>query len=152
MKYTDSYNDICSGIEIHEQLIEAIDEEMIALNKILWGNAPSEISAICYSGMPGGGKNYTSFDRLIDRAIKLSDRRKLLKNLLDNLKKQKDIIDSKLKELKGLQHKVAYMKDVDGKSLNKIAEELNYSYQYIREVYASTKPTNNIQYDENEVV
>ncbi|MBG9616706.1 hypothetical protein PVK73_12375 [Bacillus thuringiensis] len=49
----------------------------------------------------------------------------------------------KLKELintfKGLEHKIVYLKYVEGMKLEKIAEELNYSSQYIYNKHAAMR-------------
>ncbi len=49
----------------------------------------------------------------------------------------------KLKKLintfKGLEHKIAYLKYVEGMTLEKIAEELNYSSQYIYNKHAEMR-------------
>ncbi|PHB90640.1 hypothetical protein COE98_15820 [Bacillus wiedmannii] len=49
----------------------------------------------------------------------------------------------KLKKLintfKGLEHKIAYLKYVEGMTLEKVAEELNYSPQYIYNKHASMR-------------
>lgn len=49
----------------------------------------------------------------------------------------------KLKKLintfKGLEHKIAYLKYVEGMTLEKIAEELNYSLQYIYNKHAAMR-------------
>ncbi|OUB79710.1 hypothetical protein BK744_02860 [Bacillus thuringiensis serovar zhaodongensis] len=49
----------------------------------------------------------------------------------------------KLKKLintfKGLEHKIAYLKYVEGMTLEKIAEELNYSPQYIYNKHAAMR-------------
>ncbi|MEB9611473.1 hypothetical protein P4J23_15710 [Bacillus cereus] len=49
----------------------------------------------------------------------------------------------KLKKLintfKGLEHKIAYLKYVEGMTLEKIAEELNYSSQYIYNKHAAMR-------------
>ncbi|MGH1274431.1 hypothetical protein ACQVWA_13365 [Bacillus cereus] len=49
----------------------------------------------------------------------------------------------KLKKLintfKGLEHKIAYLKYVEGMTLEKVAEELNYSSQYIYNKHAAMR-------------
>ena len=39
-------------------------------------------------------------------------------------------------QLEGLHKKVIYMRDIEGKKLIDIAQELDYSYDYIREISA----------------
>ena len=47
----------------------------------------------------------------------------------------------KIKKLEGIDYKVVYLRDIEGKSLVEIADELGYSYDYIKEISARNKKT-----------
>jgi len=64
----------------------------------------------------------------IDSMILLEEER--LKNTVRTIQK----IDETLQQLEGLHYKVAYMREVEKKSLQEIADELNYEYSYIRKI------------------
>lgn len=58
-----------------------------------------------------------------------------LAHKMNDMYKLKTLINT----FKGLEHKIAYLKYVEGMTLEKIAEELNYSSQYIYNKHAAMR-------------
>lgn len=58
-----------------------------------------------------------------------------LAHKMNDMYKLKTLINT----FKGLEHKIAYLKYVEGMTLEKIAEELNYSPQYIYNKHAAMR-------------
>ncbi|MGX5572720.1 hypothetical protein ACWKTS_15035 [Bacillus toyonensis] len=58
-----------------------------------------------------------------------------LAHKMNDMRKLKNLINT----FKGLEHKIAYLKYVEGMTLEKIAEELNYSSQYIYNKHAAMR-------------
>lgn len=122
-----TYNDLCLEINILETQIE-----YAMLERKRWWF---------------GGKLFheVSLDNAAARVDRQSERIKEMYLALDDRKSLKKKIDSYLASLKGVEHKVAYKRYVEGKSLKEIAKELDYSRQYIKEVSQKIKqPTFNL--------
>lgn len=132
----DSYKDLCTEIEIAKSRIEGLEEQKKILLKLMENNKPKDIAPIDYSGMPHGSKNFMSFDRIWDSLQHIENMLYIETEILQGMEKTKGKIEGKLSDLQGLQYKVAFMHKLGGKSLQDIAEELGYSYQYIKEVNA----------------
>ena len=122
-----TYNDLCLEINILETQIE-----YAMLERKRWWF---------------GGKLFheVSLDNAAGRVDKLSERIKEMHLALDERKKLKFKLDGYLLSLEGVEHKVAYKRYVEGKTLPEIAKELRYSKQYIKEVSQRIKqPTFNL--------
>lgn len=65
--------------------------------------------------------------------------------------KMNDLIDMKkmINTFKGLEHKILYMKYIEGMTLERVAEELKYSAQYIYNKHAQIKRM--IEYAQNAI-
>ena len=53
-------------------------------------------------------------------------------------------IEAKIRGLEGIEHQVAYKRDIEGKTLAQIAEETGYSYGYIMNVSSRIKKVRNV--------
>jgi len=100
---------------------------------------PKELGAQQYSDMPHGSLNALSLDRTlqyidsIDKKIIIEE--ELYRSMLETLLK----LNNKLHNLQGLEYKVFYKKDIEGKTAQRIAEELNYSCRRIEQIIAKIK-------------
>lgn len=115
------YNDLCLEIEVlKEQLTLAENErEQWWIGGRLFTTVPMENAA-------------ERFDKLTDKIERMQA---LLKKKTDTRNK----IEMLMSDYEELPRRIAYMRFVQGKSLKEIAEELNYSYQYVREVMSRLK-------------
>ncbi|WP_100406251.1 hypothetical protein [Bacillus solitudinis] len=88
-----------------------------------------------------GGKLFhqVPLDNAARRCDLLSERIKQMHEALDELRRGKQEIESKLKRLGGLEYKIAYKRYVEGKTHQTIATELGYSPEHIRRVSSQSK-------------
>jgi len=83
-------------------------------------------------------------DTVAEKLDKLAERIEWLTERYDSKQTIKKNIEEQLKELNGIEYKVAYMRIVESKRLEEIAEELNYSVDWIKKV--SAKVTVHLKY------
>ena len=131
-----SYKDLCNEIEIWQWRVEAYKAEIKALNKLAKVYGPRDISAIDYSQPSVQGTNQIAFEDYLFRLRQLENHIYLHEEAIKNMTKAKEKIKGKLKELEGLDKKVVYMRDIEGKRLKDIADELGYSEIYIKKISA----------------
>lgn len=89
--------------------------------------------------------------KLIEEAERLNNMIYIQRGILDRLIKTKDSIDDKLKNLQGLEHKIVYLKYVEGYDLQQIASCTGFSYQYIRRIHMEIQQRSNRQAKETVV-
>jgi len=130
----DSYNDLVKEIEIHQNLKDAAEKNYWYNRKILHETDPHMGGGSVLSDMPKGSPIYADLEPTINKCIKFKADIKKEDNFIKSLEKNKRVIEKDLKELTGLQHKVRYMHDIEGKTYSEIAEELNYEYGYVRKL------------------
>jgi hypothetical protein len=95
-------------------------------------NKPKDIGAIDYSEPTGGSDVVLDFEELVNNIDPMQNEIQRLELLIQRLSKSKMLIENKLEEAEGIDYQIIYKKYVEGKSLKIIAEELNYSYAWIR--------------------
>lgn len=110
------YNDLILDIEILKEQIELTYNE-----REQWWFGGKLSSTVPLDNMA------SRVDRLTEKLEKLEEQLKFKEAAEFRLKEQ-------LARYEGLEYKVLYRRYVEGKSLKDIAEELNYSYDYIREI------------------
>ena len=78
-------------------------------------------------------------DNAAKRFDNLSDKIEKLEESLKEKVEAADRIRNQLSQYKGLEYKVYYMRYIEGKTLKDVAHELNFNYDYIREVASKLK-------------
>lgn len=78
-----------------------------------------------------GSSNQVSLDNLYSKIENIQKDIDDEKNAIEYLEKQKEIIQEQIKQLSGVNYKIEILK-LQGKKLQEIADELGYSYGYIR--------------------
>ena len=131
-----SYKDLCIEIEIWEMRLEAYQTEIKALIKLSKAYGPEEVKAIDYTQPKVQGTRQIGFEEFLVRLNKLESHMLLHKETIDSMIKIKTNIEEKLRELEGLDKRVVYLRDIEGKRLADIAEELGYSEIYIKKISA----------------
>lgn len=127
-----SYVDLCTEIEIAETRIEGLLGQKKALMKLL--GAPDELSGQQYSDMPTGSHNYMSIDRLVDSIRRIDNLLFIEEGILKGMIATKVSINAKLKGLEGTQYKIIYKREIENKTLIRIAEEVNYSVRQVMRI------------------
>ncbi|BES65864.1 hypothetical protein SANA_23030 [Gottschalkiaceae bacterium SANA] len=136
MEFVKCYQDLCREIEIYEDRLESLIAQHDAIVEG-WLKPISDISGIDYSA-PRVQENHCKLDMMeqlpqIEALEKDIEKYKLL---LDKVKDcQKAIVD-RIKNMDGIEYRIAYMVAIEGDNLKKIALKLNYSYSYIRKIHS----------------
>ncbi len=141
MDVVKSYKDLCEEIEIWKWRVEAYKAEIKALKKLAKVYGPSDVKGIDYSQPKVQNTNQIGFEEFLERLYKLEHHIYIHEEAIKNMEKCRKNMEERIKRLEGIDQKVVYMRDIEGKSLKEIAEELGYSYDYIKEISARNKRT-----------
>ena len=126
--------DIQTQIDIHNTRLETYNIEKEYLLKMMMGG-PGEIKPIDYSGMPHGqGASTVTLDRQWDAMQKLIHMIELEEWAIESLEKQLENMKTSIDNLKGIDLKVRFLRDIEGMSLQGIADKLKYEVGYIKNV------------------
>lgn len=136
-----SYEELCEEIEIWKWRVEAYKTEIKALKKLAKVYGPGGVKGIDYSQPKVQSTHQIGFEEFLERLHKLENHIYIHEEAIKNMEKCRKNIEERIKKLEGIDYKVVYMRDIEGKKLMDIAEELGYSYQYIKEVSARNKTT-----------
>lgn len=136
-----SYKDLCTEIEIWKERVKAYEAEIKALKKLAKAYGPGEVRGIDYTQPRVQSTNQIGFEEFLLRLQKLESHVYLHLETIESMEKSRKRIEDSIKKLEGVDQQVVYMRDIEGKKLMDIAEELGYSYQYIKEVSARNKTT-----------
>jgi DNA-directed RNA polymerase specialized sigma subunit len=129
----DSYKDLCSEIEISKIRIEGLEGQKKELKKLLDG--PQEISCQQYSDLPKGSHNYLSIDRVVDSLSRIDSMLEIENSLLKAMIITQTKLNEKLKGLQGIEYKIMYKREIEGKSFARIGQELNYSEMQVGRIF-----------------
>jgi len=115
------YSDLVLDIEILKEQIELCKAEQ----KQWW--------------LGGRLVNTVSLDNAAERVDKLSEKIERMEEELQIKTERAEKFNQRLQQYQGLEYKIFYMRYIECKTLKEIAEELNYSYQYIRHIAGQIK-------------
>lgn len=124
-----TYSDLCIEIDIARARVEGLEGQKAALNKLL--EAPAELTGMQYNDMPSGSYNYLSLDRIVEAVYKINSTLDIEKSLLKGMLHTQEKMEEKLKGLIGIEYKIVYKRELENKTICRIAEELNYSSKQI---------------------
>ncbi|SDX87884.1 RNA polymerase sigma factor sigma-70 region 4 domain-containing protein [Tepidimicrobium xylanilyticum] len=141
MDVVKSYKDLCEEIEIWKDRLKSYEVQLKSISKLAKLDGPSDITAIDYSKPYVDGTKQIGFEEALEMLKKIENHIYLHKQAIENMERYKKRIKERIKNLEGIDYKVVYMRDIEGKSLVEIAEELGYSYDYIKEISARNKRT-----------
>jgi len=117
------YHDLCKEIDMLEIRIRDLEMEYK-----WWLKA-------CH----GTGRNAVPLDICLKRMEEICDQVEMYSTLLETKEKTREEIEKRMSELEGLEGKVMYMREVEGKTLAEIAADLGYSYIWIKKISARAK-------------
>ena len=118
-----NYNNLLIEIEEYKERLEDLRREEYGLNRI---RDTHKIGVELYA----------------NKQTKLHNEKAIILSILEDKEQTLKETIERLKKLEGLEYKIEYKKNIEGKSLKEIAEELNYNYCYVRRVYSKTKTSN----------
>lgn len=137
MQIFSSYRDLCIQIEIHQERLRSINDEMKYYENMLTVNSgPKDYKGIKINGTTKTKYVSLPLDRIIDILSDLDVQRNIEKRHIKSLKSRRDKISKKLKQLKGLDFQVCYLRDVESMTLQGIADTLIFSLSYIEKISA----------------
>lgn len=129
MDFIKYYNDINKEIEIIELRLLDLESELREARKLCFsGQLPSDPLPV-HVPLDKALEYYDAVVKKVGEASSSLEAKKLIR--------QK--IEANIRDFQGIEYKVAYMRDVEGKPLFKIADELGYSYDWIRKVSSRIK-------------
>lgn len=139
MEFIKSYKDLCDEIEIWKERVKAYEAEIEALKKLAKIYGPSDIKGIDYSQPRVESTNQIGFEEFLERLYKLENHIYIHEEAIKNMEKHKKTMEERIERLEGIDHKVVYLRDIQGKTLKEIADELGYSEIYIKKISARNK-------------
>lgn len=138
MQAIQSYHDLCKEIEVLELRADSLEEEASMIRKKMHASPPIRLVA-SYDGMPKSQTDREPLDVLWKRHAKIQEALSELYDIIEMKCRYKMKMEKRMGEFEGLEYKVAYMRDVKNMPLFQIAQELDYSYEWIRKVSARVK-------------
>jgi DNA-directed RNA polymerase specialized sigma24 family protein len=130
------YQDLQKEIDMHQALLDTANRNIKYYAKQMTAGAPRDISAMAQDGQPRGGFSPISLDRAFDEVQKWEHAAYLEKCEIEYLENKKKEIEESIKQLKGLEQKVAFKRIIEGKTLQEMADELHHSFSTIAHVSA----------------
>lgn len=137
LSFIQSYKDLINLIEQHKGIIEGVEEEIKYLQKQLHATDPHELTGMNMDGQPKRNLSPISIDRCVEGIQRCQHLIEIEQEQIRKLEGKKAEIEGKLNELEGLYFKVAVMRDIEGKNLKQIADELGYAEGYIKNISAA---------------
>jgi len=149
MEIYGTYDELCKEIEIYEECLSSYKSELRKLRRIMLRNGSPRMRLVSQiDGLPKGQGDKEPFINLAQRYLDIENRINDIEDILDLKREAKARIELRLNGLKGLDYQIVFKRDIEGKTLKQIADELKYSYDWIRERSAKLKrikPTTNPQ-------
>lgn len=112
MTLISTYQDLLREIEIYKSRLEDLERESYAINRLR-------------------ETNKIDIEIYIVRKWKMDNETAILQAIIDDKRETKEKMLEELGQLEGLEYKIAYKRFVEGKPLNLIAAELNFSDSYV---------------------
>lgn len=124
MDWRTSYHDLCQQIEILELHEEALSFQL------------KRARTLCFSGMLPSDPLpvHVPLDKALVKYDDVMDKLKEIEETLKQMHNVKDQMEQRMNQFEGLEYKVAYMRDVQHKPLDTIADELGYSFNWIAKI------------------
>lgn len=124
MNFVKLYYDITKEIEIYELRLIDLEAELKQARKLCFdGRLPSDPLPV-----------HVPLDRALGQYDDVVAKIREVSEWLSAKKLIRQKIESNIRDFKGVEHQVAYMRDIEGKPLSKIADELGYSYSFVSKV------------------
>ena len=132
--WSTAYVDLVKEINILEMRLRDLKRDLNEAERAYQRNFVKMTAS--YSGMPSGsGMNIQA----MDYAEMLENEILMIKATLERKQALSHEMETAMGEMQSLERRVAYMRDVEGKSLVSIAMELGYSHDWIRKISSRTK-------------
>lgn len=136
MEIIKSYKDLCEDIEMWKWRVEAYKAEIEALSKLAKVLGPGEVKGIDYSQPRVQGTRQIGVEEFIFRLRELQNHIYIHEEAISRMEESRKQMEKRIGQLEGLDRQVVYMRDIEGKTLVDIADELGYGYDWIRKISA----------------
>lgn len=134
-----TYGDLCNEIEILSIRASSIRAELEIIKRSM-STPPRAKLVATYSGMPNGSGTL-SFERLCSQFFVLQTKLDEVEDVLSLKREACARMELRMADFKGLEYQVVVMRDVQRKPLTEIADELGYSYDWIRKISSKIERT-----------
>lgn len=134
-----TYNDLCNEIEILEIRRHELEGELRIIQRRLFANGPRTKLVASYSGMPGGNSDDTPLNLIWPMVQSVQALMDDVIDILSLKREAKRRMEEKMSKFDTLEYRVAYMRDVERKTIAAIATELQYSYDWIARISSRLK-------------
>lgn len=138
----ETYKNLLELIEINEEIKHNCESNLRLIEKFLLKQGPkgyssgtSYLDADCVHGSKKE-MGLEDIKKLMEESERLESMIYLQNGILEGYYKIKKMVDEKLKNLKGLDYEVAYLKLVEGYTLHEIASKLHISEIYAKKISA----------------
>lgn len=120
MQWQTEYFDLCDEIEIIQYRVKDLQKQM-------------EIAHYeCYT-------HHMPLDKSLNLYDNARERLNALMLVLDSKKTTKRLMEKTMEQFKGVAYQIAYRRDIKRQSLKEIADDLGYSYGWVRQISMNTK-------------
>lgn len=132
MKAIQLYHDLVTDIEMYEIRIRELERELMWIQRM---EGPRNKLVSRYTDEPVTHFPHIPLDRLYNERIrKIHNEIAKLHEMLKEMRQTKTEMEDKMRNLRSLKGKVAYMRFVEGKALKQIARETGYSLDRIKQI------------------
>lgn len=139
MESVKHYKEICGEIDSYYTRVKDLERELKYLQKMMHTNAPKEISAVDHTQeRVKSSRHVLPLDEIVSRMNRITEMLVLFYEILKEKEQARRRLEETISEFEGLDYKVAYLR-AQGKSLIEIADELGYSYGWIRQISSRNK-------------
>jgi len=129
MNFVNLYHDITKEIEIYELRLDDLEAELKEARKLCFtGQLPSTPLPV---HVPLD-KALDQYDVVTAKILEVSER-------LAQKRLVRQRIEDNISDFQGIEYQVAYLRDIRGLPLSRIADELGYSYNWIMKVSSRIK-------------
>lgn len=133
-----AYNDLCKELEVLEIRRDELQDELKIIHRRIMAGPRTKLVA-SYSGMPGGSGADTPLPQMWATVNSINEALEVVIDIIDLKKEAKRRMEERMSKFDTLEYRVAYLRDVERKSLAAISIELNYSYDWICKISGKTK-------------
>ena len=137
MKYLEAYNELLTLIDVYETLYYSYKTAFYSASKLISG--PAKISSIDYSNSIKSNKVQEDTQIALSRLFKYKNNMNLAKETLEELKKDKERIETYIASLEGTEYKVAYLSAIKNKDCEFIAKSLGISEGRVKNILTNIK-------------
>lgn len=130
-----TYNDLCNEIEILDIREYEINAQLKRIKRQMMNMyEPQSKLVASYSGMPGSGFAMMPFDQVCGNIAQLERELDDIRDVISLKREARQRIEAKMTNFEDITDRIMVMRDIQRKSLREIADDLGYSYDWIKKL------------------